>query len=1222
MAVRCHRAPRRLHFLMILSCFAVASIAAAAPFNAFGPKQYTRAAGEPAPVTSQFTVRNPAARYSIAIENNGVSSAIVTLNGVEIFGPNDFKQHALTLSKEVTVAAQNTLIVELRGQPNESLLLRVVGNDEDLPSIAAAAAPPPNAAGWNNGNVTVSFACGDATSGIASCPPPVVAALEGADQIISGTAYDVAGNSATASVTLDIDRTAPAIAILSPEEGATVTGLQATVTGKVIDALSGVTAIACNGTPAPLANGQFTCTVGVIAGENVLSFAATDAAGNRGTASRTVHVSVSPVVRITEPASFAFVNISPITVRGTVSDRSATVTVGGIATPLTNGSFSVQVPLVEGNNNITAVAEIASGEAGVGSVQVTLDTTPPHVTIYSPADGATTTDASITISGLVNDIVVGTVNDVQAQVTVNGVSASVANRSFIAANVPLSIGDNLIRATGRDRVGNAYTAQITVRRAPAAGARIMPVSGDAQTAAIGMLLPQPLTVRLVNAAGQPVANQSVVFRVVQSDGTLGDVSGSSAGRNSVALTTDANGLARVNYRLGTRAGAGNNRVEATATGFGGTASFVVSAIAGIPARVNVDAGVGQTGTTAQPLTFPFVVVVTDAGNNRLAHVPVTFRVREGGGSFAGVDATTGTTDSDGRALAILTLGPQPGYDNNVVEATVSGAGTPAVFSASAKTGGNVADTRISGVVLDNGNLPLPGATLRLYRAYQASNSNIPVPVGQTVVSDAQGRFVMTSVPVGAFKLVADGTTIQRPGVAYPSVEYDIVTVAGQDNNVGMPVYLPALDTVNRLCVDETIGGTLTLPSVPGFSFTVAAGSATFPGGSRSGCITVTPVHGDKVPMVPGFGQQPRFVITIQPAGTHFNPPAQIAFPNVDGLAPRQVTEMYSYDHDLSAFVAIGTATVSADGAVIRSDPGVGVLKAGWHCGGNPNPTGTAATCKECWKCSGQSCARDSGQNTRTCQNNVCKQCNDGNCVDRPSSSQLRSLATVTARLGAQIPPYRPTSQALFADTINEWGLTFPERINPTITARCDGPVWRAELTEIVGDYSMFARLVVNPPPQRPLQEVTGPGGNTDQQNFCEQVNDLANSVAVRHVWYMVQAVINHEKVHQAHLEPTLRDSVPEIEPLFTALTVPTAPGKTEAMAIAEIEASRDYEDARDQAWLIWLKKMAEQGDIDHSGGHGEAFRAEFLVTEPMIRTICLHSKAQGWPACAPICDYY
>jgi hypothetical protein len=155
-----------------------------------------------------------------------------------------------------------------------------------------------------------------------------------------------------------------------------------------------------------------------------------------------------------------------------------------------------------------------------------------------------------------------------------------------------------------------------------------------------------------------------------------------------------------------------------------------------------------------------------------------------------------------------------------------------------------------------------------------------------------------------------------------------------------------------VCVDATHGGTLTLAGVPGFSLTVVSGSATFPGGSRQGCVSVSTVHGDKVPMSPGFGQQPRFIVTIQPVGTTFNPPAAMTLPNVDGLAPRAKTEMYSYDHDLSMFVAIGTATVSDDGSVIASDPGTGVLKAGWHCGGDPNATGSVADCGECKVCAG------------------------------------------------------------------------------------------------------------------------------------------------------------------------------------------------------------------------------------------------------------------------------
>src|SRR5262249_22973012 len=161
-----------------------------------------------------------------------------------------------------------------------------------------------------------------------------------------------------------------------------------------------------------------------------------------------------------------------------------------------------------------------------------------------------------------------------------------------------------------------------------------------------------------------------------------------------------------------------------------------------------------------------------------------------------------------------------------------------------------------------------------------------------------------------------------------------------DNTVGMPIFLPALDPLAKVCVDATTGGVLKVSSSPGFSLNILPGSATFPGGSKTGCVSVTPGNPDKGPMGPGFGQQPRSVVTIQPVGTTFNPPAAITIPNMDGLTPNAKTEMYSYDHDLAAFVAIGVGTVSADGSVIASDPGVGVLKAGWHCGGNPNVPGS------------------------------------------------------------------------------------------------------------------------------------------------------------------------------------------------------------------------------------------------------------------------------------------
>jgi hypothetical protein len=301
------------------------------------------------------------------------------------------------------------------------------------------------------------------------------------------------------------------------------------------------------------------------------------------------------------------------------------------------------------------------------------------------------------------------------------------------------------------------------------------------------------------------------------------------------------------------------------------------------------------------------------------------------------------------------LGNQGGNGNNVIRATLAGAnGASVSFTASARVPGNPANTTISGVVLDNSDNPIPNVTIRLYQTNQGNNNNLPLQIGTPALTDARGAFVLRNAPFGYFKLMADGGTAGG-NKAYPTLEYSISTVAGQDNTLGMPIYLPPLDTVNKLCVDDSHGGTLTLPQAPGFALTVLPGSATFPGGSRTGCITVTTVNIEKVPMAPGFGQQPRFIVSIQPAGTIFSPPAPISLPNVEGLAARDVTEMYSYDHDLSMFVAIGTGTVSDDGSTIVSNPGVGVLKAGWHCGGDPKANGHVADCPACQICQGDKC---------------------------------------------------------------------------------------------------------------------------------------------------------------------------------------------------------------------------------------------------------------------------
>lgn len=717
----------------------------------------------------------------------------------------------------------------------------------------------------------------------------------------------------------------------------------------------------------------------------------------------------STALSITMPGNLEFLNVTPTRVTGTIGDPAAQVVINGVEATVASGTFTALVPVLEGTNTVTAVATNANGSTTTASVQVTLDTTPPRITINTPDADFSTSDAAIAVGGVVNDIVVGTVNPLQATVTVNGLSAQVLNRSFFLPALPLALGSNTIQAVATDRSGNSTTASVTVNRVLSTAGAISVVSGHNQTGATGATLPQPLVARVLNAAGQPVIGVPVVFKVVENSGGL--VSGTAA-LGSLAVMTNAAGQASATFQLGSRSGVGNNVVEATATGFDGTAVFAHSGTATGARRIVVDTGNGQTGVTGQRLPLPFVAIVTDEGHNRLGGVPITFSVRQGGGSINGLTSLATTSDSDGRVAAVLTLGRQEGFDNNVVEATFAGnPGQPAAFLASAKVPADPAATRISGVVLNNSNKPIAGVTMRLFRTHHGTG--VAEQVVPAVQTDASGNFVIHPAPIGTFKLMADGST--APQGPWPTLEFDLVTIAGQNNDVGLPIYLPELDTVNRLCVSETTGGTLTLPQVPGFSLAVAAGSATFPGGARAGCVSVTPVNGDKVPMAPGFGQQPRFVVTIQPVGTVFNPPARITLPNVDGLAPRQVTEMYSYDHDLAAFVSIGTGTVSEDGSLIASDPGVGVIKAGWHCGGNPNPVGSAATCPDCHRCQGSQCIVDNSLTPEQDSPNDCKEqrCSSGSVVSVNRDSEVPG--NVCQRCSSGAPISRDNGNAFLTD---------------------------------------------------------------------------------------------------------------------------------------------------------------------------------------------------------------
>jgi Glucodextranase, domain B len=779
---------------------------------------------------------------------------------------------------------------------------------------------------------------------------------EGSNTIFA-IATDTSGLQSTATVAVTLDSTPPTLTVDSPRPNQPTNQAMIEVAGSATDA-SGIGAVSVNGTPVSLVGDRFDVPVILAEGANTLTVAATDGAGNRSQAAVVATRFSLPAVTITSPADLSYLAATTVDVSGTVSDPGAVVTVEGVTATVSGTSFTARdVPLVEGGNTVTAAATNSLGHTATATINVVRDLTPPYVVIYSPQDGSTVSQPAVAVSGLINDIVPGTVNQGQAAVEVNGAPAAVANRSFLLPSLILTPGVNVITAVGTDASGNQNQAQVTVNYQPPIGPQLRITAGDQQTGTIGTTLPKALIVTAVDGAGYPVTDHAIIFKVKGNDGTL------DGGKRELLISTDATGLAAVHFTLGGRAGVGNQTVEASAAGFAGPAIFHLSATPGPTALVVVDAGDQQVGVAGQHLPRPLIVAVVDAGSNRLAGVPVTFQVVKGTGSFDNGQPTLSlATDSDGRAITAFTTGPDDGISNNIVTARVDGlaSGNSVAFTASGWVAEDVSQTAISGLVVDNANQPVPGVTLRIR------------DTAITTQADSQGLFRIFPAPVGTVKLIVDGSTARRQG-SWPDLEYEVTTVPGRDNKLGMPVYLLPLDETEGVLIDETHGGTLTLADVPGFTLEIQPGSITFPGGSRSGVVSATVVHGDKVPMVPNFGQQPRLILTIQPPGARFDPPARMTLPNVEGLAPGQVTEMYSFDHDLGHFVSIGPATVSADGSAVTSNLGVGVIKAGWHCCGNPAGTGTPNHCDDCLKCDGNNCIPDSKA--------LCQSCSTGKVCD-------------------------------------------------------------------------------------------------------------------------------------------------------------------------------------------------------------------------------------------------
>ncbi|NUN98466.1 MAG: Ig-like domain-containing protein, partial [Candidatus Omnitrophica bacterium] len=216
-------------------------------------------------------------------------------------------------------------------------------------------------------------------------------------------------------------------------------------------------------------------------------------------------------------------------------------------------------------------------------------------------------------------------------------------------------------------------------------------------------------------------------------------------------------------------------------------------------------------------------------------------------------------------------------------------------------------------------------------------------------TDALGNFRLEPAPAGAFFVHVDGRTVSESlidgatvstsfpnGYYYPYVGKKWESLPGRETNIGtlfLPLVIPGTLHPVSESQDTPIGfaGPVLAehPEFAGAQAIVPADSLYADDGMRGGMVGMAPVPPDRMPgTLPSF-MMPPILISVQTDGaTNFDVPVPLCLPNLpDPLTgvpapPGAKRALFSFNHDIGDFESVGFATVSQDGSLICTDPGV------------------------------------------------------------------------------------------------------------------------------------------------------------------------------------------------------------------------------------------------------------------------------------------------------------
>lgn len=174
---------------------------------------------------------------------------------------------------------------------------------------------------------------------------------------------------------------------------------------------------------------------------------------------------------------------------------------------------------------------------------------------------------------------------------------------------------------------------------PNVPATIAAVSGDSQTVLAGDRATAPLVAQVNNTDGTPLANEEVRWSVTSGGGSL----------VRLVDTTNVNGQAQTTYLSPALAGVA--RVNATSASQ--THTFIVTVAADTIGQLSAYGGDGAAALVGSQLTL--VARATDRFGNPMKGVDLTWITSSGS-----LQASSGVTDSTGKASNVVTVGPDTG----------------------------------------------------------------------------------------------------------------------------------------------------------------------------------------------------------------------------------------------------------------------------------------------------------------------------------------------------------------------------------------------------------------------------------------------------------------------------------------------------------------------------------------------------------------------------------